>query len=251
MELPIFQDNLKSSGGWAERVSQARAAWDRWLELPEGLALRDQRVQRLELRAIGGGGVPPSTEDLWKDERSSLLLEDRFREATTRIREWAREPGVVFGSGQLLEVYRLVDGRPTDLPLWRTELPPLLSPLHDPVPAVLLPRMVDLAFDWFATEGFEEMHPLEQATVVFLRLLDLHPFESPIRTKQTALLAAGFYTQRAGLPPLIIDPGDPEVTTQFDQALEAAFRMLTQPLIELFTDVTLRTIKQVGDPEVV
>ncbi|MGA1369861.1 MAG: hypothetical protein ACO394_15270, partial [Blastocatellia bacterium] len=59
------------------------------------------------------------------------------------------------------------------------------------------------------------------------------------------------YTQRAGLPPLIVDPGDPEVTAQFDQALEAAFRMLTQPLIELFTDVTLRTMEEVGDPEVV
>ncbi len=251
MELPIFQDNLKSSGGWAERVARGRARWDRWLEIPGGLALRDQCVQGLELRVIGWGSAPPSAEDLPEDEKSSLLHQDRLREATARIRAWAREPGVVFGSGQLLEVYRQVDGRLTDHPLWRTELPPLLSPLHDPVPAVLLPRMVDLAFDWFATEGFEEMHPLEQATVVFLRLLDLHPFDSPVQTKRTALLAAGFYTQRAGLPPLIVDPGDPEVTAQFDQALEAAFRMLTQPLIELFTDVTLRTMEEVGDPEVV
>ncbi|MGA1367494.1 MAG: hypothetical protein ACO394_03115, partial [Blastocatellia bacterium] len=185
MELPIFQDNLKSSGGWAERVARGRARWDRWLEIPGGLALRDQCVQGLELRVIGWGSAPPSAEDLPEDEKSSLLHQDRLREATARIRAWAREPGVVFGSGQLLEVYRQVDGRLTDHPLWRTELPPLLSPLHDPVPAVLLPRMVDLAFDWFATEGFEEMHPLEQATVVFLRLLDQHPIDSPVQTKPT------------------------------------------------------------------
>jgi len=156
---------------------------------------------------------------------------------------------MVFGAERLLEVYRQVDDRQTDLPLWRTELPPLLSPLHDPVPAGLLPRMVDLAFDWFTAEGFEEMHPLEQATVVFLRLLDLHPFASPVRMKLTALLVAGFYTQRAGLPPLIVDLGDPEVSTRFDQALEAAFRMLTQPLIEFFTEATLRTMAEVGEPE--
>jgi hypothetical protein len=246
MELPIFQDNLKSSGGWAERVARGRAEWDRWLELPGGLASRDQRVEPLELRAIIHG---------WGDRREqetvSPIDHDCLLMATARIRQWAREPGAGFGSAQLLDIYRQVDGRETDLPPWRTEQPPLLSPLHDPVPAVLLPRMVDLAFDWFTSEGFEEMHPLEQATVVFLRLLDLHPFESPARTKWTALLAAGFYTQRAGLPPLIVDPGAPDASARFDQALEAAFRMLTQPLIELFAEATLWTMEEVGAPEAV
>lgn len=243
MELPIFQDNLKSSGGWAERVARGRTGWDRWLEIPGGLEARDQRVQQIELRAMHGWAALAEEEEAFRRDP------DRLREITARLREWAREPGKVFGAEQLLEVYRQGEDRQTDLPLWRTGPPPLLSPLHDPVPAALLPRMVDLAFDWFTAEGFEEMHPLEQATVVFLRLLDLHPFESPVRMKRTALLAAGFYTQRAGLPPLIVDLGEPEVSTRFDQALEAAFRMLTQPLIEFFTEAILRTKAEAGEPE--
>jgi hypothetical protein len=240
MELPIFQDNLRSSGGWAERIASARLGWDRWKELPGGVELRDQRVHALTLRAASGWMGPG-------EEVSEVCL----AEGISRVAQRAREERAVWQTDWLLELYDGWEENPTGSPLWRTSPPVLLSPLHDPVPASLLPRMVDLAFDWFASEGFEEMHPLEQATVVFLRLLDLHPFESPARTKLTALLVAGFYPQRAGLPPLVIDPRGAEEMARFEQSLAAAFRMLTQPLIEFFADVTLRTMREVGDPEAV
>ena len=83
----------------------------------------------------------------------------------------------------------------TPRPPRKTEPKPI-NAVHDPLPAVLLPRFLDNAFDWFSTEGFAEMHAVEQAAVVFLRVLDLHPFTTLNETM--ALLAASFYVERAG-----------------------------------------------------
>jgi hypothetical protein len=99
--------------------------------------------------------------------------------------------------------------------------------------------MLDNAFDWFSTPSFDQLHPVEQATVVYLRLLDLQPFTS--YTSVTAQLAASFYTERAGLPALIIF-ADEETAAHYSNALEAAFRMLTQPLVEFFAEMLTRTI---------
>jgi hypothetical protein len=108
----------------------------------------------------------------------------------------------------------------------------------------MLPRLLDLAFDWFTTEGFAELHPLEQATLVYLRLLDLSPFAS--ENQLTALLAAGFHTRRAGFPVIIarVWSLDEAAETRYRQALEAAFRMLTQPLVEFFADELISAMQR-------
>jgi len=112
--------------------------------------------------------------------------------------------------------------------------------MHDPRPALVLPRMLDNAFDWFGTESFKDLHPVERAAVVYLRLLDLHPF--PTQTEITATLAASFYTEREGLPPLVIFADD-STLARYAHALEAAFRMLTQPLVELFAEMLTRMMQ--------
>jgi hypothetical protein len=84
------------------------------------------------------------------------------------------------------------------------------------------------------------LHPVERAAVVYLRLLDLHPFLSHNET--TAMLAAGFYTEREGLPPLVIF-ADEMTQARYARALEAAFRMLTQPLVEFFAEMLTRTMR--------
>jgi hypothetical protein len=111
---------------------------------------------------------------------------------------------------------------------------------HEPTPTLILPRMLDNAFDWFDTESFMDLHPVERAAVVYLRLLDLHPFSS--HTETTATLAAGFYTEREGMPPLVIFADD-LTQARYARALEAAFRMLTQPLVEFFAEMLTRTMR--------
>src|SRR5262249_11930762 len=101
-------------------------------------------------------------------------------------------------------------------------------------------RMLDNAFDWFSTESFKDLHPVERAAVVYLRLLDLSPF--PSHTETTATLAASYYAEREGLPPLVIF-ADGATQARYAHALEAAVRMLTQPLVELFAEMLMRTMR--------
>ena len=159
------------------------------------------------------------------------------------VDQWATGSDPRLDRERLAELNRALRGAASPADLLRLGPPPLLSELHDPAPASMLPRLLDLAFDWFTTEGFAELHPLEQATLVYLRLLDLSPFAS--ENQLTALLAAGFHTRRAGFP-LIIAPVwslDDAAETRYRQALEAAFRMLTQPLVEFFADALISAMQ--------
>lgn len=220
MELPIFNDNLKSSGTWTAELAREQANWRaRHGDLPVGLVFVEGELARLGEESEGG----------------------RLRAAAGMVSGWAGEPVARFDQDRLLELNRVLRGLEPGAPLLRTGEPTLLSELHDPAPARLLPRLLDLAFDWFTTEGFAELHPVEQGTVVYLRLLDLSPFPEMLET--TALLAAGFHTCRGGFPLLAINAGEVD-SKRYRQALEAAFRMLTQPLVEYFADSLIHSMKQ-------
>lgn len=224
MELPIFNDNLKSSGSWHQALARAQAACE---GARNAAAVRAEQVRQLAQRA-----------GLNDDPQAQAGL----REAAQLVSGWAGEAEAKLTLERLLSLHRTLTGAAEDADVLRKTEPLPLNAEHDPVPALLLPRMLDNAFDWFATEGFAEMHAVEQAAVVFLRLLDLHPF--PQFSEITALLAAGFYTERAGLPPLFVF--NDEVTLQrYALVVETAFRLLTQPLVEFFAEMLTRAM-QVG-----
>lgn len=227
MELPLFNDNLKSSGSWHQALARAQAAWE---DTRNAAAVQDEQVKQLAQRA-----------GLNDDPQAQAGL----REAAQLVSGWAGEAEAKFTLERLLSLNRTLTGAAEAADVLRKTEPLPLNAVHDPTPAVLLPRMLDNAFDWFATEGFAELHAVEQAAVVFLRLLDLHPF--PQFSEITALLAASFYTERAGLPPLFVFNDD--VTLQrYALVIETAFRMLTQPLVELFAEMLTRAM-QVGVAE--
>ena len=226
MELPIFNDNLKSSASWNQALARAQAAWEP-LRTSVAAQVRDEQVKQLAQRAG------------WQDDPQTQA---GLRDAAQLISDWAAEAETKFTLERLLSLHRTLIGAADDADVLRKTEPLPLNAVHDPVPAVLLSRMLDNAFDWFATEGFAEMHAVEQAAVVFLRLLDLHPF--PQFSEITALLVASFYTERAGLPPLFVF--NDEVTLQrYAAVTETAFRMLTQPLVEFFAEMLTRAM-QVG-----
>ena len=233
MDLPIFSDNLKSSASWADLLAAEREAWDKARQTPDARAQIEARTRREQieqaLRRAGRGidGRRPG-------HRQSLL------EAAELVSGWAADPEAKFGVERLLDLHRTVTGAPAGMDVLRKTEPTPISATHEPTPALLLPRMLDNAFDWFDTESFRDLRPVERAAVVYLRLLDLHPF--PSHTETTATLAAGFYTEREGLPPLVIF-ADELTQARYARALEAALRMLTQPLVEFFAEMLTRTMR--------
>jgi len=227
MNLPVFNDNLKSSASWADRLATERESWVRARQSTDARVQIEARTRREQVEQAlrrAGRGI-----------NGQCLLE-----AAERVSAWAADPQAKFGVERLLELHRTVTGTaPGADVLRKTEAAPV-SAAHEPTPFLILPRMLDNAFDWFDTESFRDLRPVERAAVVYLRLLDLHPF--PSHTETTATLAAGFYTEREGMPPLLIFADD-LTQARYARALEAAFRMLTQPLVELFAEMLTRAMR--------
>lgn len=227
MDLPIFNDNLKSSASWTDPLARERELWDNARQATDArvqIEARTRREQIVQALRRAGQGIDGQ----------------RLLEAAEQVSAWAADPEAKFGVERLLDLHRMVTGAQAGADVLRKTEPAPISAAHEPTPALILPRMLDNAFDWFDTESFRDLHPVERAAVVYLRLLDLHPF--PSHTEITATLAAGFYTEREGLAPLVIFTDD-MTQARYARALEAAFRMLTQPLVEIFAEMLTRTMR--------
>lgn len=108
---------------------------------------------------------------------------------------------------------------------------------------------IRLACHWFEADSFAELHPLEQAATVYLRLYEIEGFEQLNRL--TSLLAASLFTMRAGFPPIMIPEGMDEVHRT---ALIEAARMNTRPMVELMISAEISAltylIQYLEDPSV-
>jgi Fic family protein len=111
-----------------------------------------------------------------------------------------------------------------------------------PVPAEHLPAVIESACLWYTAESFAELNPIEQASIVFLRLVEIQPFERA--NLQTALTSASLFTLRSTLPPVIIKP---ERETAFLNAMEESQRMNTKPMVELMADAVQSTLDEMID----
>ena len=212
MELPIYNDNLKSSGSWTSLAAQTQSQW---------VGARATALPRVRAAQVASFATDADAASV--------------QAAAELVSTWASEPAATFNLERLLALQRALTGDDA----LRTKEPKPVNAVHDPTPAVLLPRFLDNAFDWFSTEGFAELHAIEHASIVYLRLLDLYPF--PTANEATALLAASFYVERAGLPPLFIHHDD-ITTARFNGVTERAFQLLTQPLVEFFAEQLQRTV---------
>jgi hypothetical protein len=111
-----------------------------------------------------------------------------------------------------------------------------------PVPGEHLPAAIENACRWYTAESFAELNPIEQASIVFLRLVEIQPFEQA--NLQTALAAASLFTLRGTLPPVIIKP---ELRAAFLNAIEESRRMNTKPMVELMADAVQLTLDEMID----
>lgn len=99
--------------------------------------------------------------------------------------------------------------------------------------------ILDSACQWFEADSFQELHPIEQASIVFLRLIDLRPFID--RTERTAVLAASLFTLRSGLPPIIIDP---KTQPAYRAALAEGLQMNTKRMVEFIAESVERKLEE-------
>jgi Fic family protein len=113
------------------------------------------------------------------------------------------------------------------------------SRVPKPVAPGHLPALIESACRWYTAESFAELNPVEQASIVLLRLIDIQPFEQA--NERTALVAASLFTLRSELPPIIIKP---EMDSAYRNALDEGTRMNTKPMVELVAEAIEQSVSE-------
>jgi Fic family protein len=188
---------------------------DRWIEIEfvhSTLEIEDVEIDREQLARI----VPLAASSVGATEpdAATSLLES-LRTVTSIARELGKD------SALSVELLLKLHNAPGAQGL-RSH-----SDATSKVTAENLPAVLDSACQWFSADSFAELHPIEQASIVFLRLIEIRPFED--RNARTALVAASVFTLRSGLPPIIIDPA---TAPAYSNALNEGLRMNTKPMVE-------------------
>jgi len=114
----------------------------------------------------------------------------------------------------------------------RREQPP---PRGAPV-AFIESRLAELAA-WLEAAGGAELKADEKAALALARVVEIRPFDDA--NGRVSRLAAAHLMRRAGLPPPILVAGD---EPRLRQALAAAFRLETGPLVTLVREASGRAL---------
>ena len=233
----------RGTSEWINRVSQKhkqladlrlsaerREILDRWVETEfvySTLKLEGVDISRENVAQIVSDGAGASADV--DDERVAVDLLAALRAVTSLARtrgksaELTRELLLTLHS-QSGSCFRQTAGDEN-----RAIRPP--SPNH-------LPALLESACRWYTAESFAELNPIEQASIVLLRLIELQPFEEG--NQRTALAAASLFMLRSELPPIIIKP---EKDSSYRSAIEEGFRMNTKPMVETVAEAVEETIE--------
>lgn len=224
--MPILSE--RPTYEWVARVNQRhkqlaelqlsakeKEKLDRWIEIEfvySTLELEGVKIDREQVARIVS--VPASSVGATEPEAATSLLES-LQTVTSIAREQGKD------SALSLELLLKLHNAPGDQGL-RSH-----SDATSKVTADNLPAVLDSACQWFSAGSFVELHPIEQASIVCLRLIEILHFEQ--RNERTALVAASLFTLRSGLPPIIIDP---DTAPAYSNALNEGLRMNTKPMVE-------------------
>lgn len=204
---------------------------DRWAETEfvystlklEGASINREQVARVVLHATGAGADA-------ENERTTTALLDSVRAVTSLAR--ANGKAAELTSELLLQLHSLpgTGFRQTAGDTNRIVRP--ASPEH-------LPALLESACRWYTAESFAELNPLEQASIVLLRLIEIQPFEEA--NERTALVTASLFTLRSELPPIIIKP---EMDSAYRSARDEGMQMNTKPMVELVAEAVERSLSE-------
>lgn len=237
----------RATSEWINRVNQKykqltelrlsaaqKEMLDRWVEAEfvystlklEGEEIKEEQVARI-VSAHGGDVTAES-------DRAALALLRSLRSVTILAR--AKGKATELSADLLLRIHD-VPGSASGFREGQGD-----SQTRRLAPPNVLPSMIDTACEWYKAESFTELNPVEQASIVFLRLLELQPFERA--NERTALVASSLFTLRSELPPIIIRP---EMQAEYRNAFEEGYRMNTKPMVELIAEALERSLHTMID----
>jgi len=232
----------RGTSEWISRVNQKHkqlvelrcsteqtAKLDRWIETEfvyATLKLEGVNIERNDAARIVSGTNDPLSEI----ERTGTELLQSLRMITSLGR--AKGKAAELTSDLLLDLHS-IHGEGFRTTAGDT------SRVPQPLPPAHLPALVETAFRWYTAESFVELNPIEQASIVLLRLIDLQPFEQA--NERTALVAASLFTVRSELPPIIIKS---EMDSAYRNALVEGSRMNTKPMVETIAEAVEKSLEE-------
>ena len=236
--LTIFS---RSANEWINQVSRkhkeftdlqltddARARLEQWAEAE--FIYATLRLERLDVSRAQVTRIWSSSENAGANAATILGLREAVREVVSEAKANGRAAQL---SPELLVALHRLHSHESS---FRTSVGDPRGALK-PAPAAHLAAIIDGACRWYTAESFAELNPIEQAALVFLRLVEIQPFEQA--NQRTALVAASLFTLRSGLPLVIIEP---EFEPAFHNALDEAARTNTKPMVELMASAAQTTM---------
>lgn len=235
----------RATSEWINRVNQKhkqltelqlsaaqKEGFDRWAETEfvySTLKLEGEEIEQEQVARLVSG--PPVDDGTTESDRAALALLSSLRTVTSVARASGR--AAELSADLLLRLHNI----PGAAPGFRRGQG--VTQARKPAPPEALPVMIDTACQWYTAESFAELNAIEQASIVFLRLLELQPFEQA--NERTALVAASLFTLRSELPPIIIRP---DMQAEYRNALEEGYRMNTKPMVEVIAEALERSLSK-------
>lgn len=110
--------------------------------------------------------------------------------------------------------------------------------VENPADWQLIPDFVESALEWFHADSFGEMHEVERAALMLIRLVDIHPFDR--ENGKTIRLFSNYFLLKAGYPPAIIRA---EQAVVYAEALQEALQLRTGALVKLLTEAVMESLR--------
>lgn len=251
--LPVYNDSYRPSSNWVKTLLEKQKQLADFYPLSS--ELESKVKETLFIKQITENlllaDINISTENFSSliKEKENLEQEDlvvsNFASATTYLNNLIEnstdKAKLVFTSEILKQLHALIMvGIDEQAGFYRSTLGKSISQGHSPADPEVLSILVDNALDWFSAESFAELHPLEQAWLVHLRIMDLQPFATA--NGRIARLIASFYAQKANICPIIIRASEREI---YNYAVNNSLMMITQPGVELLARSAIQTYDEI------
>ena len=164
----------------------------------------------------------PESEDISQPDlgRAILMVLDRPAGAPPTLKD-------------LKDVYQSLTG---EEPALRSRQEPPLFGQVAVTPAALIERAVGRFFEWVASDGYRELHPIEQLVIGQMRLLEIQPFGRYSRLSGNILS----YSFLAGAGCLVPSYSESDLK-KFDGLLTEALSFSTRGLVGLHVEACKRS----------
>jgi Fic family protein len=194
--------------------------------MPEDLPIYSESMLRTQLQFADLGRFKLIDRSSIWDKSDKFIAE---LEGGSNVRQ-ARETVRTATKTDLLRIHELLFGGT----LRQKPMKPLFRGQDCPDPE-FIDRSLDNFFNWLTAESVAEIHAIERAALVIVRIADIWPFDSGNLT--VAIMIGNVILAEAGLPPFFVLP---EHKREFQTVIAQAMSIETQPLV----NAIYKTIKR-------